>query len=105
VAKFQEVTTNDGPGVAVRNGSHADLASNNIDGNALDAVVVAENSDVQLGGAPGVLNAPDETAVPNGGFGLRCASNASASGGLNTLTGVQGDRKFDSSCSNGPKIK
>jgi hypothetical protein len=68
-------------------------------------VVVAQNSDVQLGGESGILDPPNDTALPNGGFGLTCSSNSSAGGSLGTLAGVQGVTKFDSGCSNGPKIK
>jgi Periplasmic copper-binding protein (NosD)/Right handed beta helix region len=96
---------NDGPGVSVSDGSHADLASNQIDGNGTDGVVVTQNSDVQLGDEPGILDPPNDTTLPNGGVGLRCSYNSSAGGSLGTLTGVQGDRQFDSSCSNGSKIK
>ena len=99
------ISENDGPGVLVTGASHGDLASNNIDGNSSDGVGVAQNSDVQLGGASGVLDPPNDTALPNGGFGLTCSSNSSTGGSLGTLAGIQGVTKFDSSCSNGPKIK
>ena len=85
--------------------SYGDLASNRIDRNASDGVLVTQNSDVQLGGEPSILNLPNETTIPNGGVGLRCSLNSSADGSLGTLTGVQGVRRFDSSCSNGPKIQ
>jgi parallel beta-helix repeat protein len=96
---------NAGPGVSVHDGSHADLAGNLIDGNSSDAVEVTLNSDVKLGDEPGVLNPANETLVPNGGFGLRCSTNSSVGGSLGTLFGLQGERQFDSSCSNGPKVK
>jgi parallel beta-helix repeat protein len=99
------ISENDGPGVLVSGTSHGDLASNNIDANSAGGVVVAQNSDVQLGGEPGILAPPNDTALPNGGFGLTCLSSSSIAGSLGTLAGVQGVTKFDSSCSNGPKIK
>jgi parallel beta-helix repeat protein len=98
------ISENDGPGVSVSGASHGDLASNYINGNASDAVAVSSNSDVQLGGQPGILNPPNETTIPNGGFALRCSLNSSADGSLGTLAGLQGVRGFDSSCSNGAKI-
>jgi parallel beta-helix repeat protein len=99
------IRDNDGPGVLVNGGSHADLAGNSIDANGTDGVVVTLNSDVQLGDQPGIFGPPNETTIPNGGFGLRCSLNSTPAGDLGTLTGVNGDRKFDSSCSNAPKIK
>ena len=99
------IRENDGPGVLVSGASYGDLASNRIDRNGSDGVVVTQNSDVQLGGEPSILNPPNETTIPNGGVGLRCSLNSSADGSLGTLTGVQGARRFDSSCSNGPKIQ
>jgi parallel beta-helix repeat protein len=99
------IDNNDGPGVTVTGGSHAVLAANTIDGNASDAIAVAQSSGVQLGDEPGILNPLNETTVLNGGFGLRCSFNSSTGGGLGTIAGVQGLIKFDSSCSNGPKIK
>jgi hypothetical protein len=91
--------------VLVSGASHGDLAGNRIDANGEDGVVVTRNADVQLGDQPGILNQANETTVPNGGYGLSCSLNASADGDLGTLSGVQGTRKFDSSCSNGQKIR
>jgi hypothetical protein len=99
------ISENDGPGVSVTGASHGDLASNHIDGNASDAVSVSSNSDVQLGGQTGILNPPNETTAPNGGFALRCSLNSSAGGSMGTLAGLQGSRGFDSSCSNVAKIQ
>lgn len=99
------INENDGPGVLVNGASHGDLAKNNIDGNSSDGVVVAQNSDVQLGGESGILDPPNDTTLLNGGYGLSCSSNSSAGGSSGTLAGVQGVTKFDSSCSNGPKIR
>ena len=99
------ISENDGPGVLVSGASHGDLAGNRIDRNGSDGVLVTQNSDVQLGGEPSILEPPNETTIRNGGFGLRCSLNSSADGSLGTLTGVQGVRRFDSSCSNGPKIQ
>jgi hypothetical protein len=99
------ISENAGAGVAVRDGSHADVAGNSVDRNDADGIEVTENSDVKLGDEPGILNAANETTIPNNGFGLRCSANSSAGGSLGTLSGVQGETKFDSSCANGPKIK
>jgi parallel beta-helix repeat protein len=101
------ISGNDGPGVLVSRGSHADLSGNTIDANGSDGVVITVNSDVQLGDEGGIFDPPNETTAkaPNGGYGLRCELNSTPAGNLGTLTGVNGDRKFDSSCSNGPKIK
>jgi len=99
------ISDNGGPGVLVHGGAHADLAGNTIDANGSDGVAINLNSDVQLGDQGGIFDAPNETNVPNHGAGLRCSLNSTPAGTLGTLTGEQGDRKFDSSCSNGPKIK
>jgi parallel beta-helix repeat protein len=99
------ISDNDGPGVLVRGGAHADLAGNTIDGNGSDGLVITVNSDVQLGDQGGIFEPPNETTVPNGGVGLRCELNSTPAGSLGTLTGVNGDTKFDASCSNGPKIR
>jgi len=99
------ISDNDGPGVLVSRGSHADLSGNTIDANGSDGVVITVNSDVQLGDEGGIFESPNETTVPNGGVGLRCELNSTPAGNLGTLTGVQGERKFDASCSNGQKIK
>jgi len=98
------ISENAGAGVSVRDGSHADAAGNSIDDNDSDGIEVTENSDVRLGGEPGVLNAANETKIPNSGFGLSCSVNSSAGGSLGTLNGVKGEKKFDSSCANGRKI-
>jgi hypothetical protein len=82
-------------------GSHVDLAGNHLDGNTSDGVTVTENSDVLLGGGSGILNPPNATEVPNGGYGIRCSLNSSAGGRLNTLTGGLGEKQFDPSCTNG----
>jgi parallel beta-helix repeat protein len=95
------ISENDGPGVSVSGASHADLAGNHIDGNGSDGVTVTENSYVQLGDEPGILNPPNDTTVPNVGFGLRCSLNSSAAGRLATLTGAEGTKNFDPSCTNG----
>lgn len=99
------ISENDGPGVAVLAASHADLAGNHIDGNGTDGVLVTQNSFVQLGAGPGILDPANDTSVPNGGAGLSCSGNSSADGELGTLVGAEGNRRFDSSCSNGSKIK
>ena len=99
-----DISENDGPGVSVQGASHADLAGNQISGNDADGVSVTQNSFVQLGDLPGLLNRPNDTTVPNIGFGLSCALNSSVDGQLGTLTGLHGVRKFDGSCSNTPKI-
>jgi parallel beta-helix repeat protein len=95
------ISENDGPGVSVSGASHADLAGNHIAGNGADGVTVTENSYVQLGDEPGILNPPNDTSVPNVGFGLQCSLNSSAAGRLATLTGVEGTKNFDPSCTNG----
>ena len=99
------ISENDGPGVSVSGASHADLAGNHIDGNGSDGVTVTQTSYVQLGDLPGLLNPPNDTEVPNIGFGFSCSLNSSADGQLGTLMGTAGARRLDSSCSNGPKIK
>ena len=91
------ISDNDGPGVSVRGASYALLAANHIDNNAADGVSVSQNSYVQLGGEAGILNAPNDTQVPNVGFGLRVSLNSSVGGRLATLTGADGTKKFDRS--------
>lgn len=95
------ISDNDGPGVSVKGASQAHLAANHIDGNGSDGVTVAQNSYVQLGGEAGILNSPNDTQVPNGGFGLRCSLNSSAGGRLGTLAGGEGAKNFDKSSTNG----
>ena len=58
---------------------------------------MSQNSYVQLGGEAGILNAPNDTAVPNVGFGLHVSLNSSVDGRLATLTGADGAKKFDRS--------
>ena len=99
-----DISNNVGPGVSVRGGSHADLASNEIGGNGSDGIAVTQNSFVQLGDLPGLLNPANATAVPNMGFGFSCSQNSSVDGQLGTISGAQGVRKLDSSCSNTPKL-
>lgn len=99
------IRENAGAGVSVRDGSHADAAGNAIDQNDWDGIEITENSDVRLGGEPGVLNATNDTTIPNAGFGLTCSANSSTGGSLGTLGGALGEKKFDSSCSNGRKIR
>ena len=94
------VSDNDGPGVSVSDGSNADLAGNRIDGNGSDGVTVTKNSTVQFGDALGVLNSPNETEFSNGGFGVRCSLNSSASGRRGSLTGASGLERFDRSSTN-----
>lgn len=100
-----DISENQGAGISVRGGSHADLAGNQINGNASDAVDVAQNSFVQLGDLPGLLNPPNDTSVLNAGFAISCSLNSSVDGQLGTLAGAEGVRGFDSSCSNIPKIR
>lgn len=99
------ISENNGPGVSVSGASQADLASNRIDGNGSHGVTVTQTSSVQLGDLPGLLNPPNDTAVPNIGFGFSCSVNSSVDGQLGTLMGTAGARTLDSSCSNGPKVK
>jgi hypothetical protein len=99
------ISANEGPGVSVSGTSHADLSGNHIDGNDSDGVAVSQNSDVQLGEGSGIFAPANETAIPNGGAGLRCSLNASVNGSLGSLAGLEGPKKFDSSCANGPKIR
>jgi parallel beta-helix repeat protein len=89
------VSENDGPGVSVKGASQSHLAANHIDNNAADGVSVSQNSYVQLGGEAGILNAPNDTQVPNVGFGLRVSLNSSVGGRLATLSGADGAKKFD----------
>ena len=95
------ISDNDGPGVSVTGASQAELAGNHIDGNRSDGVAVSQNSFVQLGDWPGLLNPPNDTTVPNAGFGFHCSLNSSASGVLHTLNGVGGAKRFEASCTNG----
>jgi parallel beta-helix repeat protein len=95
------ISDNDGPGVSVTGGSQTELAGNHIDGNRSDGVAVSQNSFVQLGDWPGLLNPPNDTTVPNEGFGFHCSLNSSASGVLHTLNGAGGATRFEGSCTNG----
>ncbi|MCA1560272.1 MAG: right-handed parallel beta-helix repeat-containing protein [Acidobacteria bacterium] len=99
------ISGNEGPGVSVMAASHADLAGNQIDGNGADGVSVTQHSFAQLGEGPGIFSPPNETGAPNLGYGLSCSLNSAVDGQLGTLTGAAGQRRFDSSCANGPKIK
>ena len=65
------ISENDGPGVSVSGASYALLAGNHIDSNGSDGVTVTQNSYVQLGDEPGILA---------------------------TLTGKEGARNLDRSC-------
>jgi parallel beta-helix repeat protein len=94
------ISDNTGPGVSVTGASNATVSANRIDGNSTDGIMVTQNSAIQLGGAgSGPSPAPNETAVPNQGFGISCSLNSSVIGRLATLTGASGPRDFDPSCS------
>jgi hypothetical protein len=86
--------------VRVDSASEAVVSANDISGNGSNGVTVAENSTVRLGNEQGVLLRPNETSVPNQGFGITCSFNSSVVGYLATLTGVAGPREFDPSCAN-----
>lgn len=91
---------NAGAGVQVDSASEAVVSGNDISGNGSNGITVAENSTVRLGDEQGVLLRPNETNVPNQGFGIICSLNSSAVGHLATLTGVAGPQEFDPSCAN-----
>jgi hypothetical protein len=92
------ISENAGPGVRVDATSHAVVSANRIDGNGSHGVAVAQNSSVWLGADVGVLGAPNQTEVPNQGFGISCSLNSSAVGRLGTLTGATGAQESDGSC-------
>ena len=99
------ISENNGPGVLISGTSNGMLAGNHIDANLGDGVIVSQNSGVQFGDEGGIFDPPNETVIPNGGAGVRCTINASVTGLLGTLTGTDGDKRFDASCANGPKIR
>jgi parallel beta-helix repeat protein len=99
------ISENSGPGVLVSGTSYGLLAGNQIDANLGDGVAVSQNSAVQFGDETGIFDPPNKTVVPNGGAGVRCTINSSVNGILGTLTGTDGERRFDSGCANGPKIR
>ena len=95
------ISDNAGPGVSVMGTSFAVVSANRIDSNGGDGVTVTQNSAVQFGGDLGVLDPPNETTVPNRGFGVRGSVNSSALGVLATLRGARGRTDFDRSCTDG----
>ena len=96
------ISDNAGPGVLVDAASHAVVSSNQIDNNGRNGVTVTQNSSVWFGGDLGVLGTPNDTAVPNQGFGISCSQNSSVVGQQGTLAGVAGASNFESSCTNNP---
>jgi hypothetical protein len=82
--------------VNVQRASHADVGSNNIDGNGGDGIFVTQNSSVNLGADSGTEpeDLPNNTTLNNVGFGIRCRINSSADGRLGSLNGNSGAKDF-----------
>ena len=87
-------------GIQVHNDSHAVIARNIISNNAGHGIKVSGNSSVTLGNDTGTstFDEPNETAVNNGGFGIRCAGGGYVKGRLGTLNGNSGRKSFAEGC-------
>ncbi len=83
------IENNTGFGIHVLRDSHADIASNAINGNR-DGIEVGENSLVQLGEDSGISIYESENSGTNTGFGIRCANGGTADGRIGTLNGIFG---------------
>jgi len=94
------LTGNGRTGLTVQQASHADVAGNTISGNGEDGIRVRGNSGVNLAdSAMRVFEQPNTTAVPNGGFGIKCEIGAYIDGSLGSLGGLNGAKDvLDSSC-------
>lgn len=97
------ISNNKGHGIEVLAASHAQIGTNTIDGNAGDGVFVSQSSAVDLGSAKGtgILNLPNKSASPNGGFGVRCSASGSVDGRIGSLIGKEGAKVFDRGCADG----
>lgn len=98
-----QINDNRRAGIRLDRASHAEIASNIVSNNGEDGVGVGKVSNVDLGSdtGTGILNLPNTTTVPNGGFGISCAGGGSVGGRLGALTGKKGSKGFDSSCVDG----
>lgn len=95
------ISNNKQEGIEITGVSHAQIGTNTINSNGADGIFVSQNSAVDLGSdrGAGILNLPNNTIVPNGGFGVRCSVGGSADGRLGTLNGTKGAKDFtDSGC-------
>lgn len=95
------IQNNTGVGIQILRDSHADIASNAINGNT-DGIEVGENSFVQLGEDSGtnIYESANTTAITNTGVGIRCTTGGIADGRQGTLIGSGGATSFDGSCIN-----
>lgn len=98
-----QINDNRCAGIIVDRASHAEIASNTISNNGEDGVGVGKASNVDLGSntGTGILNLPNTAAVPNGGFGIRCAGGGTVDGRAGSLTGKRGPKALESSCVDG----
>jgi parallel beta-helix repeat protein len=95
------IVDNNGAGIAVDRGSEADIVANSITGNRGDGIVVTHNSGVNLqsqGSPRGEGPNRTDSAVKNGGVGIKCLIGGYVDGPLGTLTGNRGAKQFDSTC-------
>ena len=94
------IRDNKGDGVRIVGVSHAVVAGNTISGNSGHGVYVTQNSGVDLGGGADLFTDANQTAPThkNGGAGLKCAVGGYAEGQLASLTGAQGVKVFEPSC-------
>jgi parallel beta-helix repeat protein len=98
-----QINDNRRTGIRVDRASHAEIASNVISSNGEDGVGIDKVSNVDLGTdtGTGILNLPNTTSAPNGGFAVSCTGGGSVSGRLGALAGKNGSKRFDSSCVDG----
>jgi parallel beta-helix repeat protein len=69
-----DVSFNNSYGFRIDSAGQANISSNTIDGNTADGIFVSRGSGGNLGQPTGggVLMQPNETKIPNQGFGVRC---------------------------------
>lgn len=96
-----EIASNSGTGVVVNRSSDAEVLANSIGGNAQDGIHVLDNASLLLtaqGAEAPVQDGTNDSAEPNGQYGLRCESGGFVSGEIGALNAASGDQLVSDSC-------
>lgn len=96
-----EVAANGDHGVLLDRGAAAEVAGNSISGNAESGIHVSRGTSVILDSYGEEIPAEvsgNNSAEPNGTYGLACEEGGSVSGGLGTLAGESGTLLADPEC-------
>ena len=83
------IENNGGNGILVQLNSNVQASSNTINGNIGDGIAVVQGSGAQLGNdtGTGLFGSPNQTTIPNGGFGVSCLVGGYVDGVRGTLSG------------------